>query len=73
MPRKIRQLEADLKRAGFALERARGKGSHRSWVHPTGVRVTVSGQAGADAHDYQEKDVREAIQEAARRERERRP
>ena len=68
MPRKVRQLEADLGRAGFALVKDRGKGSHRWWQHPTGVRVSLSGQAGADAHDYQEKEVRDAIREAKRRE-----
>jgi predicted RNA binding protein YcfA (HicA-like mRNA interferase family) len=59
MPRKVRQLIADLERAGF-VNRG-GKGSHRNFTHPRGVRVTLSGQAGDDAKHYQEKDVRRAV------------
>jgi hypothetical protein len=45
MPRKIRQLRADLARAGFALDTKRGKGSHTWWVHPRlpGEAVNLSG------------------------------
>ena len=59
MPRKIRQLIADLKKAGF-VDRG-GKGSHRNFVDGKGNIVTLSGQEGADAKPYQEKDVRESI------------
>ena len=59
MPRKIRELIRDLERAGF-VNRG-GKGSHRNYQHPTGVRVTVSGQEGDDAKPYQERVVRQAI------------
>jgi len=59
MPRKIRQLIADLERAGFA-DRG-GKGSHRNFEHPKGGRVTVSGNPGHDAKPYQEKEVRRRI------------
>ena len=59
MPRKIRQLIKDLTRAGF-VDRG-GKGSHRNFVHPNGQRVTLSGSEGADAHRYQEKEVRQKI------------
>ena len=38
MPREIRQLNAELDRAGF-VNRG-GKGSHRNFVHPKGGRVT---------------------------------
>lgn len=62
MPRKIRQLIADLKRAGFT-DRG-GKGSHRNFVHPKPVRITVSGREGDDARHYQERDVKRAIEEA---------
>ena len=62
MPRKVRQLIADLERAGF-VNRG-GKGSHRNFVHPKGVRVTVSGQPGHDAKHYQEREVRRKIDEA---------
>ncbi|MGH7976373.1 MAG: type II toxin-antitoxin system HicA family toxin, partial [Limisphaerales bacterium] len=44
MPRKVRQLIADLEKAGF--ENRGGKGSHRNFTHPKELRVTVSGHAG---------------------------
>lgn len=63
MPRKIRQLKADLRRAGFVLT-DRGKGSHEVWEYPavTIASVTLSGRDGADARPYQERDVRLAIE-----------
>lgn len=63
MPRKIRQLIADLKRAGF-VDRG-GKGSHRNFEHPSGSRITVSGAEGDDAKNYQERDVIRAIGEVS--------
>lgn len=59
MPRKVRQLIADLEKAGF-VNRG-GKGSHRNFTHPQGLRVTISGGAGDDAKHYQERDVRRAL------------
>jgi len=59
MPRKVRQLIADLKHAGF-VDRG-GKGSHRNFVHVKGLRVTVSGSTGDDAKHYQEREVRRAL------------
>jgi predicted RNA binding protein YcfA (HicA-like mRNA interferase family) len=59
MPRKVRQLIADLEKAGF-VNRG-GKGSHRNFTHPKGLRVTISGTAGDDAKHYQERDVRCAL------------
>ena len=59
MPRKVRQLIADLERAGF-MDRG-GKGSHRNFSHAKGVRVTLSGSPGDDAKPYQERDVRRAL------------
>ena len=59
MPRKVRQLIADLEKAGF-VNRG-GKGSHRNFTHPKGLRVTMSGGAGDDAKHYQEHDVRRAL------------
>lgn len=59
MPRKVRQLIADLKHAGF-VDRG-GKGSHRIFTHPQGVRVTLSGNPGDDAKHYQERDLRRAL------------
>ena len=57
MPRKVRQLIADLEKAGF-VNRG-GKGSHRNFTHPKGVRVTLSGNPGDDVKHYQ--DVRRAL------------
>ena len=61
MPRKVRQLRADLRRAGWGI--VRQTGSHQIWKHPLlpGVEVNLAGQDGADAHRYQERDVREAV------------
>lgn len=61
MPRKIRQLIVDLQQAGFE-EVAGGKGSHRKFRHQRYAgAVILSGKEGADAHIYQEKQVRNAI------------
>lgn len=62
MPRKIRQLAADLEKAGF-INRG-GKGSHRNFEHPRGIRVTLSGRPGDDARHYQEKEVKQKIHES---------
>ena len=63
MPRKIRDLIADLLAAGF-INRG-GKGSHRNFVHPKVVRpVTISGNLGDDAKHYQERAARAAIEES---------
>lgn len=60
MPRKIRELVRDLRRAGF-VDRG-GKGSHRNFIHPKAIRVTLSGREGDDARPYQERDVKRAIE-----------
>ncbi|MHB8969752.1 MAG: type II toxin-antitoxin system HicA family toxin [Pirellulaceae bacterium] len=63
MPRKMRELIADLEAAGF-VQRG-GKGSHRNYVHPHVARpVTISGRPGDDAKAYQERAVRKAIEES---------
>jgi predicted RNA binding protein YcfA (HicA-like mRNA interferase family) len=63
MPRKIRELIRDLQGAGFH-EIGGGKGSHRKFTH---LRyrgaVTLSGKPGDDANCYQERQVRQAIEE----------
>jgi len=62
MPPKIRELIADLEKAGF-VDRG-GKGSHRNFVHPKVEKpVTVSGKLGDDAKHYQVKAVRMALRE----------
>jgi len=63
MPRKIRQLIADLESAGWTLVDG-GKGSHRKFSHVRSKRkLILSGQTGADALHYQEKQVKQAIRE----------
>jgi predicted RNA binding protein YcfA (HicA-like mRNA interferase family) len=63
MPRKIRQLVAELEQAGWRLVDG-GKGSHRKFAHPSSRnRVILSGQPGADALHYQEKLVKQAVRE----------
>ena len=60
MPRKVRELETDLARAGY--RKRAGKGSHRVWEHSlVPESVTMSGKSGDDADRYQEKQVRDAI------------
>jgi len=63
MPPKIRELIADLQKAGFA-ERG-GKGSHRNFAHPQATKpITISGAPGDDAKHYQIRAVRRAIEES---------
>ena len=60
MPKKIRELIRDLKKAGF-VDRG-GKGSHRNFTHSQGAKITLSGNPSQDAKRYQERDVAKAIQ-----------
>ena len=62
MPRKVREVIADLHAAGFTNRG--GKGSHRNFEHPKGMRLTISGKPGADARHYQEKQARQRIEES---------
>lgn len=62
MPRKIRDLIRVLEQAGF-VNRG-GKGSHRNFEHPSGVRTTLSGKMGDDAKRYQEREVKNKIEES---------
>lgn len=43
-----------------------GKGSHRHFIHPSGVKTTLSGQRGDDAQHYQIKDVNYKIKLAGK-------
>jgi len=61
MPRKIRQLITDLEKAGF-VNRG-GKGDHRNYMHEKGIVCTISGNLGEDAKPYQEKMVKQKIEE----------
>jgi predicted RNA binding protein YcfA (HicA-like mRNA interferase family) len=63
LPRKIRELIADLEAAGFSHRG--GKGSHRNFLHPKVSKpVTISGNEGDDAKAYQERAVQRAIEES---------
>jgi predicted RNA binding protein YcfA (HicA-like mRNA interferase family) len=64
MPRKIRQLITELQRAEFHF--VPGRGSHRKYLHSSGLLVVLSGHSGDDAKPYQEKEVRLKIAEASR-------
>lgn len=66
MPRKVRQLKADLLREGF--EWRPGKGSHTVWTHPLlpGESVSISGNDGRDAQPYQERKVRVILEKLHR-------
>ncbi len=60
MPKKIRELKSLLLKAGFDWRP--GKGSHTAWEHPLlSEPIILSGQDGADAKPYQERDVRKAL------------
>lgn len=63
MPRKIRELIRDLKRAGF-VDRG-GKGSHRNYTHAKGAKITLSGNPAHEAKRYQERDIQRALREVA--------
>ena len=72
MPRKIRQLVRDLRRAGFEALPQRGKGSHSMWKHPAYPDiplVTLAGQLGDDAQPYQERGVQHVLAQVKGRER----
>jgi predicted RNA binding protein YcfA (HicA-like mRNA interferase family) len=63
LPPKIRELIAELEKAGF-LNRG-GKGSHRNFVHPKVTKpVTISGTPEDDAKRYQIRAAEQAIEES---------
>jgi predicted RNA binding protein YcfA (HicA-like mRNA interferase family) len=63
MPPKVRDLIAELQKAGFH-DRG-GKGSHRNFAHPKVARpVTLAGNPGDDAKQYQVRAVQLAIEES---------
>ncbi len=65
MPKKIRELKAMLRGAGWEQVPGGGKGSHTKWRHRNVSRVvTLSGKDGQDAKPYQERDVKAAVEEA---------
>jgi hypothetical protein len=65
MARKLRELKAELRRAG-ATQTAQ-ESSHTKWKHPLvpGMLIGLSGHDGDDAKAYQERDLREALRRIA--------
>lgn len=65
MPRKIRQLKANLRKAG--VYQVSQEGSHTKWKHPLVAANTLmlSGHDGDDAKPYQEKAVRDLLRQIA--------
>ena len=65
MPRKIRQLKTDLRKAG--AYQVSQEGSHTKWKHPlvTASTLILSGQDGDDAKPYQEKAERDLLRQIA--------
>ena len=62
MPRKIRELKAMLRKAGFFPRQ--GKGSHTVWWHPAlSTKLTLSGGNGDDAQPYQERQVQNFLKQ----------
>jgi predicted RNA binding protein YcfA (HicA-like mRNA interferase family) len=64
VPRKIRDLLKDLRKAGFAVVPG-GKGSHRKFSHP-GVKIPaiIPGRDGDDTKPYLERHITEKIEES---------
>ena len=60
MPKKIREIKAILKKAGFVSRG--GKGSHDNWKHPKlSIVITVARKDGDDAPRYLERKVEKAL------------
>jgi len=64
MAKKIRELIQYLVEAGFYEIKGTGKGSHRKYTHALYPgAVTISGKSSENSRRYQEKQVRQAIEE----------
>jgi len=60
----VHAIIQDLVEAGFYEIKGTGKGSHRKYTHALYPgAVTISGKSGEDSKRYQEKQVRQAIEE----------
>jgi predicted RNA binding protein YcfA (HicA-like mRNA interferase family) len=61
MPRKLRELRADLRAGGFRIDHQTG--SHQVWRHVNNPQITVNlaGNDGKDAKIYQKTEVRDAL------------
>ncbi len=51
-----------LEKSGFTNRG--GKGNHRNFLHPSGVKVTISRKPDNDVLKYQEKEIKSKIAEA---------
>jgi len=66
VPKKVRELKAMLRKAGFGYRP--GKGSHTFWWHAAiSDRITFSGSDGDDAKPYQEAMVYDALRKLKER------
>jgi predicted RNA binding protein YcfA (HicA-like mRNA interferase family) len=64
MPRKIRELKAQISREGFVNLLGRGKGSHERWRHPLlSKTLTIPGKDGDDVPRYLEKQLTQLLVE----------
>lgn len=64
MPRKIRELKAQIACEGFVYLPKRGKGSHERWRHPLLRRtLTIPGKDGDDVPLYLEKQLAKLLAE----------
>jgi predicted RNA binding protein YcfA (HicA-like mRNA interferase family) len=64
MPRKIRELKAQIAREGFVYLPKRGKGSHERWQHPLLRKtLTIPGKDGDDVPPYLEKQLAQLLNE----------
>ena len=60
MPKKIREIKAMLRKAGFKYDP--GKGSHSKWKHPKlDSYIVIARKDGADAPRYLEKQVADIL------------
>jgi predicted RNA binding protein YcfA (HicA-like mRNA interferase family) len=63
MPKKIQELKQSLSKAGFVLQKGRGKGSHSYWIHPAlSSPLIMPGKDGDDAPRYLEQQINKALQ-----------
>jgi predicted RNA binding protein YcfA (HicA-like mRNA interferase family) len=66
MPRKIRELKAQIAHEGFVYLPKRGKGSHERWRQPLIEKtLTISGKDGDDVPLYLEKQLAQLLTELA--------
>ncbi len=64
MPRKNRELKAQIAREGFVYLPKRGKGSHERWQHPLLRKtLTIPGKDGDDVPPYLEKQLAQLLSE----------